>query len=119
MRCFQTLSLLLSLGFCLIPSAGCMSSKNSNALADALFDKVLAPPIELTVSTMAFQKQNGRWPTNYAELRSFTATGIGCPLTNYDRVDFAQKVDGSVDIYAVGPYMTNQMTLHPQNDDQK
>ena len=119
MRCFATPGLLVSIGCCLIASAGCMSSKTSNALADVVVTKMLAPQMELTVSTTAFKQETGRWPTNYGELRSFTATGIGCPLTNYDRVDFTQKADGSVGIYAVGSGMTNQMTLRPKSEDQK
>lgn len=68
---------------------------------------------------MAFQRMNGRWPDDYAELRSFNASEGGLALTNYDRVDFTQKPDGSLEICAVAPSMTNQMTLRLTDEAQK
>ena len=104
-------SLLALMGLCLMTSTGCISSKTSNAIAEILVAKIVAPPLELSVSTMAFQRKNGRWPGDYAELRSFAGSETNSALTNYDRVDFTQKPDGSLEIYAVAPSMTNQMTL--------
>jgi hypothetical protein len=100
-------------------SMGCISSKTSNAIADVLVARIVAPPLELSVSTMAFQRKHGRWPGDYAELRSFTASENGSALTNYDRVDFTQKADGRLEIYAVAPGMTNQMTLRLTDEGQK
>jgi hypothetical protein len=119
MRRFATTSSLALIGICVIACTSCMSSKTSNALGEAILTRMLAPQIELTVSTTVFQRENGRWPTNYAELRSFSAAGTGSALTNYDRVDFTQKADGSLGIYSVGPGMTNQMTLRSKNEGQK
>ena len=120
MRHFATFSLLTWMGLCLMTSTGCISSKTSNAIADVLVAKIVAPPLELSVSTMAFQRKHGRWPSDYAELRSFNACSeTGSALTNYDRVDFTQKADGSLEIYAVAPSMTNQMTLRLTEENQK
>jgi hypothetical protein len=58
-----------------------------------------------------FQRENGRWPTNYVELSSFTNFDHRRALTNYSRIDFNQKKDGSIEIYAVALGLTNQMTL--------
>jgi len=97
LRHFATYSLLALIGFPLMTSTGCISSKTSNAIAEALVTnlvtKAVTPLMELTVSTLAFQRKNGRWPSDYAELRSFTASETGSTLTNYDRVDFTQKAD--------------------------
>ena len=119
MRQFATFSLLALIGFCLIASSGCISSKTSNAIADVIIAKTIVPPMELSLSTMAFQRKNGRWPGDYAELCSFAASETGSALTNYDRVDFTQKADGSLEIYATAPSMTNQMTLHLTDESQK
>jgi hypothetical protein len=119
MRPFATNSLLALIGLCLMTSTGCISSKISKAIAEAVVAKIVAPLLELSVSTMAFQRKHGRWPDDYAELRSFTASESGSALTNYDRVDFTQKADGSLEIYAVAPNMTNQMTLRLTGESQK
>jgi hypothetical protein len=111
--------LLVFIGLCLMASSGCISSKTSNAIAEVLVAKIFEPPLELTVSTMAFQRKSGRWPNDYAELRSFTASESGASLTNYNRVDFIQKPDGSLAIFAVGSAMTNQMTLSVPKESQK
>ncbi len=107
--------LLVLAGFSLISSSGCMSSKSSDAIADALayaiVTQMVAPQVELSISTMAFQKQHGRWPSDYAELCSF-ASATGSALTNYTKVDFTQKVDGSLEVYAMARNMTNRMTLN-------
>ena len=116
----KTLTLLLAI---LATSTGCISSKTSNPLPEAFGEafvmKVFAPPLELGFSTKTFQQENGRWPADYAELRSFTASNGDPALTNYDRVDFTQKPDGSVEILAVAPNVTNQMTLRLPDENQK
>ena len=118
-RPFATYSLLVLIGLCLMTSTGCISSKTSNAIAEILLAKIVGPPLELSASTMAFQRKQSRWPVDYAELRSFTASETGSVLTNYDRVEFTQKADGSLEIYAVTPSMTNQMTLRLTDESQK
>lgn len=111
MRYLITFCLLISTGFCLLLFSGCISSKTIDAIAKEVATKIIEPPFELVSSTVAFQQKNGRWPNDYAELRSFAASDNGATLTNYDRVDFTSKPDGSVAILAIGPGMTNQMTL--------
>jgi hypothetical protein len=111
--------LLTLIGLCLLTSSGCISNKTANAIADVVVAKIVAPPMELSVSTLAFQQKNGRWPDDYAELRSFATSETGLTLTNYDRVDFKQEADGSLEIYAVAPSMTNRMTLRLTDSSQK
>jgi hypothetical protein len=118
-----TFGLLALIGSCLITSGGCISSKNFNALGDAIAEtivtKMLVPQMELAASTIAFQRMNERWPSDYAELRSFTATEGGSTLTNYDKVEFIQKADGSLEICAIAPGMTNRMILGLPDESRK
>jgi hypothetical protein len=118
-RHYATYILLALIGLGLLTFTGCICSQTSNALTEVLITKIVAPPLELSVSTMAFQRKNGRWPNDYTELRSFAASESGSALTNYDRVDFTQKADGSLEVYAVAPGMTNQMTLRLTEASQK
>jgi len=111
MRSFAKYGCLAFVAGALLTSAGCISDRTSQALANAVVGRIIAPPTELAVSTMAFKNKNGCWPHDYDELRAFNETAHGPPLTNYDRVDFSERADGKLDIHAVGSGMTNQMTL--------
>ena len=80
-------------------------------VAAKAIEMAIEPAFELAFATEKFQEKNGRWPNDFAELRSFVVTEKGASLTNYDRVDFTPKSDGSVAVLAIGPGITNQMTL--------
>jgi hypothetical protein len=60
---------------------GCISrhaaSGVASAVADAVVTQGIMPPLELALSTRSFQEGHGRWPTNYAELSSFTKSTYG------------------------------------------
>lgn len=104
--------LLGLVGVCVALFTGCISTNVGSALADAMIGQVIAPPIELSLSAYQFQKATQRWPTNYAELSAFSKqSGDGVQLGQYDRVDFSQHSDGSLEVYAVAPGLTNRMTL--------
>ncbi len=119
MRHSITFCLLLFTGFCLLASAGCISSKTSDAIGNVLVAKIFEPQFQLTASTMAFQRKSGRWPVDYAELQSFAGSEMGMSLMNYDRVDFTQNTDGGLAILAVGSGITNRMTLSAPKEAQK
>lgn len=107
----RTLSPVGLLAACIATCTGCLSERASSGIANAIVAQVIAPPTELAVSVINFSRENGRWPTNYIELTSSAKSDHRLALTNYDRVDFNQKKDGSIEIYAVAPGVTNQMTL--------
>lgn len=119
MRKEATFGLLVLIGLCQLASSGCISHKAGETIGSIVvakaMEQVFEAPMELTTSTLAFQQKNGRWPNDYAELRSFAATNTGASLTNYDRVDFTSKPDGSVAILAVAPGVSNRMTLSITN----
>jgi hypothetical protein len=116
MRALCTFSFLAA---CIALSTGCISDRAARGLADAVVAQVLVPPAELAVSTMSFQRRNSRWPTNYVELSSFAQSELQTTLAKYDRVDFTERSDGSLEIYAVAPGVTNQMTLRLSETTQK
>ena len=115
-RAFSTSALL---AVCITLSTGCVSDHTSRALGEAVVTQVVAPPAELAVCAISFQRKNGRWPTGYAEIRAFAESELRSTLGKYDRVDFTERVDGSVEIYAVAPGITNRMTLSLKETTQK
>jgi hypothetical protein len=74
-------------------------------------EQAIGPTLELSLATTTFHGMKGRWPNDYIELRSFTEAQLGVMLTNYDRVDFTPRPDGTVGIRAVNANQTNEMTL--------
>ena len=102
---------------------GCISRHAANGVASAVVDAVVThaimPPLELAMSTRSFQQGHGRWPTNYAELSSFTKSAHGSTLTNYDRVNFSEQKDGSLEIVAFASGVTNRMTLSLTDESKK
>lgn len=93
---------------------GCRSASLTQPLAEAFVNQVFTPPIGLVASMMAFRQANQRWPTNYGELSVFINQSGGKfqPLP-YRQVEFSPQLDGSVEICAFAPGMTNRMTLTP------
>ena len=112
MRPIAKYPLLGLVGICIAFFTGCISDRVSSTLAEAMVNQVIAPPIELSLSAYQFQKATQRWPTNYAELSAFSKqSGDGVQLRQYDRVDFTENPDGSLEVYAVTPGLTNRMTI--------
>ena len=118
----KTFFLLVLIGICPLIFGGCISRKAGESIGTIVVAKAMEqafePALDLAISTEKFEEQNRRWPNDYAELRSFNAANSGVSLTNYDRVDFTPKPDGSVGILAIAPGMTNQMTLSVPRKDQ-
>jgi hypothetical protein len=102
---------------------GCISRHAVNgvasAVADAVVTQALMPPLELALSARSFQQGHGRWPTNYAELSSFTRFTHGSALPNYDRVNFSEQPDGSLEIVAFASGVSNRMTLSLTDESKK
>ncbi len=105
-------ALLGLLGVCVALFTGCISDRAGSALAGVVIGQIIAPPIELSLSAYNFRQATQRWPTNYAEFSAFLQqSGDGVQLRPYDRIDFTENPDGSLEIYAVAPNLTNRMTI--------
>src|ERR1043165_3773233 len=78
--------------------------------------KAIDAPMELGNAVASFKVNMGRWPQDYAELRS---SAFGLALTNYSHVDFTQNADGTLGINAIGPGLTNQITVDAGTGNQK
>ena len=65
---------------------------------------------DLAYAMSAFQRKNGRWPKDYAELSKFVEDTDGLlQLAKYDRVDFIERPEGALEIHSVIEGRTNQM----------
>src|SRR2546422_3780830 len=118
MRHFITCSLLGLV--CVTTTTGCISDRATDQIAEAVLSKVVAPPIELSFAVNEFRRVNKRWPQNYQELSAFVnQSKAGMPLRQYDQIDFTEKADGNLEIYAVAPGLTNRMTLTWKVTDQE
>ena len=104
--------LLGLIGACVIFSTGCISHDFGNAVATNAISQAIVPPLELSLSAAKFRQANRRWPRDYDELSAFLkSSSDGVQLRPYDRVDFTENSDGSLEIYAIAPGLTNRMTL--------
>jgi hypothetical protein len=113
-------ALLGLLGVCVAFFTGCISKNAGSALAGVVIGQIIAPPIELSLSAYHFRQATQRWPTNYEELSAFSKqSGDGVQLRQYDRIDFTENSDGSLEIYAVAPDLTNRMTIAATETDPK
>ncbi len=116
----MTYALLGLVGVGIALFTGCISKNAGSALAGVVIGQIIAPPIELSLSVSKFRQATQRWPTNYAELSAFSKpSGDTVQLRQYDRVDFTEKSDGSLEIYEVAPGLTNRMTLTAKDTDPK
>lgn len=107
-------------GVCISFITGCVCNKVESPLGEAIIGQTIAPPLELGFTAHAFRRETKRWPRNYEELSPFLKkSGDGVQIRNYDRVDFTERADGSLEIYAVAPGLTNRMTLTENDGDQK
>ena len=112
MHRFTKYTLLGLVGVCVAFFTGCISDRAGSALAGVVIGQIIAPPIELSLSAYNFRQATQRWPTNYAEFSAFLKqSGDTVQLRQYDRIDFTENSDGSLEIYAVAPGLTNRMTL--------
>ena len=99
---------------------GCISKNVGSTLADAMVNQAIVPPIELSLSVSKFRQAPQRWPRNDEELAAFSKqSGDSVQPRQYDRVDFTENSDGSLEIYAVAPDLTNRMTLIATETDPK
>jgi len=114
MRRFATFGFI---GFLATAAAfsGCMSPRAARELGSALGEALAAPfngSQELAYATAAFQRKNGRWPKDYAELSNFVAHSDGfLVLSQYDRVDFSERPQGRLLIAFVPHGQTNQVSF--------
>ena len=102
--------------------AGCakkMAQGLAEPLSEEIATRVIAPPLELSLTVGEFHQSYGRWPTNYAELCSYSQSAHDMQLTNYDRVDFMPTADGGLEISAFASGITNHIVCHPNESNQK
>ena len=95
-----------------------------NGIGDQIFGAILAKavtqPLDLDVSVTAFRRAEKRWPKDYAELATFVKESDGkLKPISYDHVDFTNMPDGSLQIHASGPGMTNSVTMEVNYVDKK
>ena len=121
-RPFTTYPLLVLAGAGVTLFAGCISNNVGSTLAETMVSQAIAPPIELSFSACKFRRTTQRWPKDYDELSAFTKqSGDRLQPRQYDRVDFTEKADGSLEIYAVtvAAGLTNQMTMTVKDTEPK
>ncbi len=120
MRPIAKYSLLGLVGICVAFFTGCISDRVSSMLAEAMANQAIAPPLELSLSVYNFRQATQRWPSNHAEFSAFLKqSGDGVQLQQYDRIDFTENSDGSLEIYAVAPGLTNRMSIKAVETDPK
>lgn len=113
-------ALLGLVGVCVVLFTGCISDRAGSALAGVMIGQAIAPMIGLSLSVSEFRQATQRWPTNYAEFSAFLQqSGDAVQLRQYDRIDFTENSDGSLEVYAVAPDLTNRMTLTAKDTDSK
>jgi len=119
-RHFITYAMIGVLGAWIAASTGCMSDRVGNQLAEAILSKTLIPQVGFGASVTGFRVAKKRWPIDRDELSAFIEQSDGkFQPVPYDHVDFTEKPDGSLDIYATSPSMTNRMTLKVNESDTK
>lgn len=112
--------------------SGCMSERAAKEFGTGLGEAVAAPlnviargmsgSQELAYATAAFQRKNGRWPKDYAELSIFVQQSDGLfALGEYDRVDFSESPEGRLQVAFVPHGQTNQVrfTFSPKDVETK
>jgi hypothetical protein len=120
MRPFITSAAMVLVGVWLATFTGCMSDRAGKQLADAVVSQTITPPVDLCASVTAFRAANKRWPKDREELSTFIdQSGGKLRPISYDHVDFTEKPDGSLGIYASTPSWTNRMTLNVSENEAK
>src|ERR1044072_1612814 len=102
---------ICAIGAFALASAGCAFRGLGEHVAEAVVAQTLAPATELAYSIGTFREASKRWPRDYAELSAFLERrGANLQLTNYAHIDFTERTNGDLEIYAVGPSWTNRIT---------
>jgi len=111
-RHFIAYAMICVLGAWIAASTGCMSDRVGNQLAVAILSKTLIPQVGFGAAITGFRVAKKRWPIDRDELSAFIEQSDGKfqPIP-YDHVEFTEKPDGSLGVYATSPGMTNRMTL--------
>jgi hypothetical protein len=112
-RWFASGALAGLLGVGLVVFAGCMSRHAAKEVGQTVITKAVGLPMDLMISVGAFRHANSRWPKDQAELTAFIERSNGeyKPIS-FDRVEFTEKPDGSLGIYAAAPHITCRGTLN-------
>src|SRR4051795_3747433 len=111
----RRLMIFIILAPLVVPFAGCMSDQAAKELGETIaaplnsIARDLSGSRDLAYATAAFQRKNGRWPKDYADLSKFVADTDGLlQLGKYDRVDFIEQLDGGLEVRSVVEGRTNQ-----------
>jgi hypothetical protein len=108
--------------FTMVIFVACISKREQADVNKALSEVFFTPFNDLAVqitggtdlayATAAFQRKNGRWPTNQTELTNFVAKSDGyLVIREYDSIDFANQTNGAVRIGFVPHGRTNEQHL--------
>ena len=82
--------------------------------------QVVGGALDLIGPAVAFRNTHQRWPTNYVELSPLVEQSGGKEKARqYDRVDFTELPEGSLEIYSVANGQTNRITLPFKETNQK
>jgi len=97
-----------------------MSDRVGAQLAEAILSKTLIPQVGFGAAISGFRVAKKRWPIDREELSAFIEQSDGKfqPIP-YEHVEFTEKLDGSLGVYATSPGMTNRMTLKVNESDAK
>ena len=113
MRHFTAYAIIGTFGALLVICTGCLTERDRKQIAEQVFTQVIAPPTELGASVSGFRRAEKRWPKDREVLSNFIEHSNGEFQTiGYDHVDFSEKPDGSLEIYATTQRMTNTLTIN-------
>ena len=127
--------------FCLLGACALLSGCISNRLADSISAHVgkgfvqgvapvvraawaeavsVSPQVELITAVITFRQSTKRWPKDYGELSAYMKqSGNGLQPRQFDRVNFTENPDGSLEINAVAAGAASSMTLTMKDTDEK
>lgn len=104
---------------------GCLSAGPwpDSPASNAVFEAILGTPLELSIYAEMFRGMNGRWPTNYDELKLFAGrdpflarTNGPLPLADCREADLTELTNGSLTIRYVFEYGSNQVRVIGTNE---
>ena len=113
MRRLTILFLCVLLG---VPAfSGCQAPKH---IADSIVREIVSQATDLSVPSIKYRSENGRWPKDYSELSAF-AQQSGGHLRRYNRVEFTELPGDRFQIYSIADGSTNLMTFTYRKDGEK
>jgi hypothetical protein len=101
--------------FLALAVTGCQAPKQ---IANAVVQEFVDQATDLSVPSVQYRLEKGRWPKDYPELSEYVQQSGG-QLRQYDQVKFTEFPDGRFQIYSVAGANTNLMTFNYKFEEKK